>query len=261
MQRSNTRYFVVHAWAWLALMLSGVSMAIAAPEEIQVYTYDINDPGQFGIELHTNYVIEGPRTSQYPGQTPTNHYLQMTPEFSYGIAKNWDVGLYVLTGRSVDGNLYGNGAKLRVKYVSAGETGMFWGLNAEYGRTSKRVSESNTNIEIRPIIGWRNDVWLVSFNPIIGAAVSGDVSREPSFSPAIKVAREIREGLQLGFEHYADLGGIHHIPSFNQQEHTFYGVIDYEAKGFDINFGIGRAVTGGTPEKWVAKMIIGIPFK
>ena len=261
MQRPAVKSFLAQACAGFALLLSAVPAAIAAPEEIQVYTYDVNEPGQFGIELHSNYVIQGPRTSQYPEQTPTNHFFQVTPEFSYGIAKNWDVGLYVLTGRAADGNLYGNGAKLRIKYVSAGETGLFWGLNAEYGRTSQRVTEANANIELRPIIGWRNDVWLVSFNPIIGAAVSGNGSRQPSFSPAIKVAREIREGLQIGFEHYADMGAFQQIPSFNQQEHTFYGVIDYEGKAFDINFGIGRAVTGGTPDKWVAKMIIGIPFK
>lgn len=258
---------MIRAGTARALLLAAIyvfawSRAIAAPEEIQVYTYDVNAPREFSIELHTNYVIEGPRNSQYSGQLPTNHVLQLTPEFSYGIAKNWDIGLYVLTARGADGNVYGNGAKLRLKYVSAGDTGIFWGFNVEYGRTSHRVTESNSNIEIRPIIGWRNDLWLVSFNPIIGAALSGgDVGREPGFSPALKVAREIREGLQLGFEHYADMGGIHHIPAFNQQEHTFYGVVDYASKTFDINFGIGRAVTGGTADRWVAKMIIGIPFK
>jgi hypothetical protein len=116
------------------------------------------------------------------------------------------------------------------------------------------------NVELRPIIGWRNDNWLLSFNPIIGVAVSGDVSREPSLAPAIKVARKVGEGVHLGFEHYADLGGIHHIPAFNQQDHTFYGVVDIETKNFDVNFGIGRGVTSAS-EKWVAKLIVGIPFK
>ena len=253
-------FYVLALGAVLLVLIPGKG-TFAAPEEIQVYTYDVNEPREFSVELHTNYVIEGPRTSQYPGQLPTNHVLQFTPEFSYGIAKNWDIGLYLLSGRSADGNLYGNGAKLRLKYMSAGETGTFWGVNMEYGRTSKRVSENSANIELRPIIGWRNDLWLVSFNPILGAAVSGDVSGEPSFAPALKVSRRAGDGLQVGFEHYADMGGIHHMPSFNQQEHTFFAVADYEAKGFDINLGIGRAVTSATPEKWVAKMIIGIPFK
>ena len=244
------------------MLLAGMpAPVIAAPEEIQVYTDDINAPGEFGLEMHVNYVLEGPRAPVYAGQVPTNHVLQVTPEFSYGFAKNWDAGLYLLSARASDGNLYANGAKLRVKFIAPSNGGLFWGVNMELGRTSKRVTESNMNVEVRPIIGWRSDKWLVSFNPIIGAAVSGDVSREPSFSPALKVARAVKEGVQMGFEHYAELGGIHHIPAFNQQEHTFYGVIDVEKKGFDLNFGIGRAVTGGTAEKWVAKMIVGIPFK
>lgn len=257
------RCWRVYAPLALAVVLfATVSPRVAAvPDEIQVYTDDVNAPGEFGLEMHVNYVLEGLRAPSYAGQLPTHHMLQVTPEFSYGFAKNWDAGLYLLSARASDGNLYANGAKLRVKYIAPANGAVFWGLNMELGRTSKRVTESNTNIELRPIIGWRNDNWLVSFNPIIGAAVSGDVSREPSFSPAIKVARAVREGMQVGFEHYADLGGIHHIPAFNQQDHTFYGVVDIERKGFDLNVGIGRAITGGTVDKWVAKMIIGIPFK
>lgn len=244
--------------AWLAGTVAPVA---AAPEEIQVYTDDVNAPGEFGLEMHFNYVVEGMRAPGYAGQLPTHHLFQMTPEFSYGFAKNWDAGLYLLSARASDGNLYANGAKLRVKYIAPANGGLFWGLNIEIGRTSKRVTESNMNIEMRPIIGWRNEQWLVSFNPIIGVAVSGDVSREPSFSPAVKVARKVQEGMQIGFEHYADLGGIHHTAAFNQQEHTFFGVVDIETKSFDLNFGIGRAITGGTADKWVAKMILGIPFK
>ena len=245
----------------LGCLVLTCTQAAAAPEEIQVYTDDVNAPGAFGLELHANYVLEGLRAPAYSGQLPTHHMLQVTPEFSYGFAKNWDAGLYLLSSRASDGNLYANGAKLRVKYIAPTEGAVFWGINIEYGRTSHRVTESNANIEIRPIVGWRNDKWLVSFNPIVGVAVTGEVSREPSFSPAIKVARAIKEGVQVGFEHYADMGGVHHIPAFNQQDHTFYGVIDVETKGFDLNFGIGRAITGATVDKWVAKLIVGIPFK
>jgi len=174
------------------MLLAGMpAPVIAAPEEIQVYTDDINAPGEFGLEMHVNYVLEGPRAPVYAGQVPTNHVLQVTPEFSYGFAKNWDAGLYLLSARASDGNLYANGAKLRVKFIAPSNGGLFWGVNMELGRTSKRVTESNMNVEVRPIIGWRNDKWLVSFNPIIGAAVSGDVSREPSFSPALKIARAV----------------------------------------------------------------------
>ena len=245
-----------------AVVLAGFAPAklAAAPEEIQVYTDDINEPGEFGLEMHVNYVIDGFRAPQYAGQLPTQHVLQVTPEFSYGFAKNWDAGLYLLSAVAPDGNVYGNGAKLRVKYIAPASGAFFWGVNFEIGNTSRRVSEANTNVELRPIIGWRSEKWLVSFNPIIGVAVSSDNGHEPSFKPALKVSRSVGEGVQLGSEHYADMGGIHHIPPFNQQDQMLYAVVDVQKKAFDINFGIGRGVTGAS-EKWVAKMIVGIPFK
>ena len=254
------RYASVLCAAMVALISLAPCSVAAAPEEIQVYTDDLNKPGEFGLEMHVNYVVDGLRAPTYAGQLPTHHVLQVTPEFSYGFAKNWDAGLYLLSAVAPDGNVYGNGAKLRVKYIAPAAGAFFWGLNMELGRTSRRVTESNVNLELRPIVGWRGGPWLVSFNPIIGAALAGDASREPSFAPALKVARAVGEGVQVGFEHYADLGGIHHIPAFNQQDHVFYGVVDIERKAYDLNFGIGRGVTSAS-EKWVVKMIIGIPFK
>jgi hypothetical protein len=250
-------------YALFALLFTVVAVApvdaAAAPEEIQVYTDDVNEPGEFGLEMHINYVVDGFRAPTYTGQLPTHHVLQVTPEFSYGFAKNWDAGLYLLSAIAADGNFYGNGAKLRVKYIAPAGGAFFWGLNAEIGRTSKRVTESATNVEVRPIVGWRGGKWIVAFNPILEVALSGN-SREPVFAPALKIARTVREGLQLGIETYSDTGPLHHSPSFNQQDHFVYAVADLQKGAFDLNFGIGRGLTGAS-EKWVAKMIIGIPFK
>jgi hypothetical protein len=232
----------------------------AAPEEIQVYLDDVNDPREFGLELHTNYVIDGPRTPDYPGQLPSHHVLQITPEFSYGFAKNWDAGLYLLTTVAPGGGFDFNGAKLRIKHIAPSSGAFFWGMNVEVGYTSRRVSENYVNTELRPILGWRSDRWLFAVNPIIDVALSGNASHEPSFAPALKIARTVGEGVQFGLEHHADMGPINHMPAFNQQNHVVYGVFDVQKGGFDLNFGLGRGVTSAS-EKWVAKMIIGIPFK
>ena len=232
----------------------------AAPEEIQVYLDDVNEPREFGIEMHVNYVVDGPRTPDYPGQLPSHHVLQVTPEFSYGFAKNWDAGLYLLSSLAPNGGFDFNGAKVRVKYIAPSSGAFFWGMNVEVGYTSRRVSENYVNTELRPILGWRGDKWLFAVNPILDVALSGNASREPVFAPALKIARTIGEGMQLGIEHHADMGPINHIPAFNQQNHVLYGVLDMQKGGFDLNFGIGRGLTS-VSEQWVAKMIIGIPFK
>jgi len=242
-----------------ALACCVAAVAAAAPEEIQVYLDDVNEPRELTLEMHANYVAEGFRTPDYPGQLPTHHVLQVTPEFSYGIAKNWDAGLYLLSARASDGTLYGNGAKLRLKYVAPSTGAFFWGVNFELGRTSHRVTESNDNFELRPILGWRGGAWLVAINPIIDAALSGGTSREPVFAPALKVSRAVAEGVQLGIEHYAEAGPIHHIPDFNQQNHVLYGALDVQRGALDLNFGVGRGLTSAS-EKWVIKMIVGIPL-
>lgn len=109
-------------------------------------------------------------------------------------------------------------------------------------------------------MGWRGGPWLISFNPIVGAALSGDVSRVPTFEPALKIGRAIGEGTQSGIEYYADTGGIDHSPDFNQQNHVLYGVIDTKKDGIDLNFGVGHGITSAS-EKWVVKMIVGISIR
>ncbi len=251
---------------WLSIAVASViacvmpGRVVAAPEEIQVYLDDVNELREFGLEMHVNYVADGPRAPDYPGQLPTHHVLQVTPEFSYGIAKNWDAGLYLLSTLAPGGNFDFNGAKLRLKYVAPSSGGFFWGMNIESGYTSRRVTENYVNTELRPILGWRGDKWLVAVNPIIDAALSGDVSREPVFAPALKIARTVGEGTQLGIEHHADMGPIHHMPAFNQQNHVLFGVLDIQKGAFDVNFGVGHGLTSAS-EKWVVKMIVGIPFK
>lgn len=251
-----------HAFVAMSIALASVLPVHveAAPDEIQVYTDDINDPGEFGIELHVNYAVDGYRTPDYPGQLASHHVLQITPEFSYGISKNWEAGLYLLAARGPDGNLYGNGIKPRLKYLHQSDDGFFWGLNVEIGYTSIRVSENHYNLEMRPIVGWSNANWLFAVNPIIGAALSGNVSREPTFEPAFKISRLIGEGTHFGLEHYADVGAIHHSPAMNQQNHLLVAAFDMQKGPLDLNFGVGRGLTS-VSEKWIAKLIVGIPLK
>ena len=168
------------------------SAALAAPDEIQVYTEEMNDPGEFGLELHVNYAIEGAKAPAYAGEMMSHHRLQVTPEFSYGITKALEGGLYLPVAMGPDGNAYGNGLRFRLKFIAPREDGerFFWGLNTEIGYSPRRVSESYWGMELRPIAGYRGGDWLVSFNPILDMALSNNVSREPNFEPGLKVTRK-----------------------------------------------------------------------
>ena len=61
----------------LALALSATS-AHAITDEIQVYTDDINKPGDFGLELHVNTTPKGRKTPDYAGDSPPNHGLRLS---------------------------------------------------------------------------------------------------------------------------------------------------------------------------------------
>jgi hypothetical protein len=39
----------------------------AAPDEIQVYTEEMDNPGEFGLELHVNFVPKGEKIAPYAG--------------------------------------------------------------------------------------------------------------------------------------------------------------------------------------------------
>lgn len=245
----------------IALGLSSLNV-LAAPEEIQVYLDDMNEPGESGVEIHTNYVMKGTKTPGYDGELPTHHVLQVTPEFSYGLTKNWEAGLYLPMAASPNGSLYGNGLKLRMKYIASQEEGarFFWGVNTELGYASRRIAEGHWNAEVRPIIGYRNGPWLLDINPILNLALSPNVSNEPQFEPALKIGREIGNGYQIGIEHYSEFGPIHHPFPAGERSQFLYGVVDINRGPIDINLGIGRGFDAAT-DKWIAKMIVELPLK
>lgn len=235
--------------------------AWSAPDEIQVYTEEMNDPGKFGLEQHVNYTIKGQQTPDYPGQMAAHHVTQLTPEFSYGITKNLEAGFYVPFSIAPSGTSYLNGLRLRLKYIEPRQhdENLFYGLNVELGRASLRTSDSISGLELRPIIGYRDAMWLVSFNPILNIGLAANVSHQAQFEPALKLTHHVTEEVRGGIEYYGTYGSLSHLLTANQRGHTVYAVFDAETRGFDINFGIGRGFVNAG-DKWVVKTIFALPL-
>ncbi len=254
-------HLAIRLAAALLVGLSAVA-AEAAPDEIQVYTEEMDDPGEFGLELHVNQVLRGATAPEFDGEMKSEHRLQLTPEFSYGISKTLEAGLYLPAAVGADGNLVGNGMRLRLKYIAPREehARLFWGLNGELGHFARRVSESSSGMELRPIVGYRDATWLVSFNPILDADLSSKVSREPKFEPALKLTRKAGARVNAGFEYYGEYGPIFHRLPASERAHYLFAVADVEVKNFDVNIGIGHGLQAAA-DKWTAKAIIAFPFK
>ena len=243
------------------VLVSATSYAWAAADEIQVYTDEMNEVGQYGVELHLNYVPKGATEVERNGQIPSNHRFQATPEFSYGISKELEAGLYVPTAIAEDGHAYATGLRPRLKYIHQQPEGsiFFWGFNTEFGYSTLRVTDTMWGMELRPIIGMRTDKWMVSFNPIIDIPLSKGGLNQAAFEPSIKVMRKINEKLELGMEHYSGFGPVNNLQGYKNQEHMAYAVADFKVKEMEVNFGVGRGYHNGEDE-WVVKSIIAFPF-
>jgi hypothetical protein len=232
-------------------------------DEIQVYTDDINEPGRFGLELHVNTTPKGRSKPDYPGEVVPNHGWRLTPEFSYGLAPNWEAGLYLPASRDASGNTELAGAKVRLKWLPVkpadGEAGWFFGANGELSRLKKQFSESRTSAELRLMGGWRNRDWLFALNPVFGWNLSDGLrSGTADLSLGTKIARTVARDVAVGIELYADAGTTKR-PTLRDQAQTLYGTIDAEVGGWSINFGVGRGLTHSA-DKLTVKAIVGVPF-
>ena len=232
-------------------------------DEIQVYTDDINKPGEFGLELHVNTTPKGRSTPDFPGEITPRHGLRSTAEFSYGLTRTLEAGLYMPYARDAEGTTHFAGPKLRLKWLPqqpAEQGGWFMGVNFEYAWVAPAFEQSRNALELRPIIGYRSSDWLLAANPILGWSLAGpDHDGKPDFSPSLKAARTVASGLALGMEYYAELGKVNHILPHAEQAHTLYLALDYARKPWAFNVGIGRGLTGAA-DRWTLKTIIEIPF-
>src|SRR5882672_7441223 len=87
-------------------------------DEIQVYTGEINDPGQFSITLHNNYTVNGPKRPAFIGGIVPDHSLNGVPEYGLGVTPWLELGAYLpLYTVTRDGRTLVDGGKLRALFV------------------------------------------------------------------------------------------------------------------------------------------------
>ncbi|WGR94140.1 hypothetical protein MTX26_32175 [Bradyrhizobium sp. ISRA443] len=110
----------------------GCNRSAKATDEIQVYNAGIAEPGQFTVQQHLNYVGIGQKDPPFRGGFRSNHSLNGTPEFAYGMTDWWEVGLY-LPFSVQDRQFLSDAFKLRTLFVSpnADKRNLFYGVNFE----------------------------------------------------------------------------------------------------------------------------------
>jgi len=250
----------IAGWGLCAIGLTAAVPTAAAPEEIQVYLDDLTPPGGSGIDVHNNFVPSGPSTPAYPGAEPTGHTYRLTPELYYGITRDVELGLYLLSTHAPGDGTQFDGAKLRVKYIAPHDAsaGVFWGANLEIGDTSRRVSPTPVNAELKGIVGVRSGPWLLALNPNLDWSCSAH-GGPATVDVDVKVARSLTPRTQVGVESYNDLGPVRSLGSLHQNSKTLYAVIDQNLGSVDLNAGIGRGLTPDS-DRWIVKVIVGTRF-
>lgn len=235
--------------------------SMAASEEIQVYMDEMNHPEEFGVEVHNNYVISGNTIPDYLGAQTPAHVLRLTPEFSYGLTDNFELGAYLLSSKDARNNLNIDGEKLRLKYIAPKKAGQsyFTGANFELGYVSRRLDQNPWAAQLKGIYGMRTGPWTFAINPNISWIVSGSVPAPATFEVDTKLAYEIGQNYALGLESYNGLGSTDGSIRPAQQSQNLYVVLDTVLDGFGLNLGIGRGFTT-VSDQWVVKAIFSIPL-
>lgn len=255
----------------LALLALALAAAVAAmpcraelQDEIQVYDDGINQPREFGLELHVNTTPSGRGFSNYPGEVPPLHALRVTPEFSWGLTRTTELGLYVPTVLRPNGTYDVAGSKIRLKWLPLQPTdgrGLFGGVNVELSRLAWRYSESRTSLETRFIAGWRDPEWLLAVNPVLGFDLSpGFRGQRPDFDLGLKVSRRVGEGLAAGIEAYSGRGPFGRPVSWHEQDNRVFLALDVDRGPLVFNVGLGYGLTQAA-DRWTVKAIFELPVQ
>lgn len=222
------------------------NLARAQTDEIQVYTAEIADPGEFTLTLHDNYTPDGLHTPEFPGAIVPNHVLNGVPEWAYG-AKDWlELGVYLPVYSAVPGgHYYVESTKLRTLFVvpHADKRSFFYGINFEYSRNAVRWEPTRYSGEIRPIIGWRSGPVDLVLNPILDTGF--EKLKNLDFAPCVRLAYNFSPKWAVAVEQYADLGQVRKFLPGDQQSQTTFAVLDYNGKT-NVEFGVGHGENDAT---------------
>jgi hypothetical protein len=247
--------------AAVTFLVTGES-ALAADQvhdEIQVYNAEIAEVGQWTLEQHLNDAATGQGQPEIRNGFYSNHALQGTPEFAYGITDWWEGGFYIPFAATDSGQFLSDGAKIRSLFVvpDAATRNFFYGVNFELGYEMPRFSAKPWGLEIRPIIGVRNPDWEFIVNPIVD--LSFGAGGEADFAPAVRLAKNLGEDRYIGLEYYADYGKIGDFLPAGEQSQQLFAVTDFKVSTVDVELGAGYGFTPGS-DRFVLKAILGYAF-
>lgn len=234
--------------------------AVAAPEEIEVYRDDVTPTHGWEVDVNQNYVASGSADDRRSGDLSPVHLYRLTPELDYGVARNWEVGALVET-TARNGEFDAHGAEVHVRYVAPRpeSSPWYWGFNFETGFTDKHLQERPVTFELRGILGYEGQRWIVSFNPTLATAANSLATDPVTFELQGKFGYRLTDKLIVGFESYNEFGPVRDFGPTGQQPQMLYATVDFAWRGADLNLGVGRGLTQSS-DGWTVKAVISVPL-
>jgi hypothetical protein len=230
--------------------------------EIQVYSYDLVDPGHTMLELHSNFTIDGTKTIS-DGLYPTNHAEHETIEITHGFTDWFECGFYIFTSeRSGQGIQWvGDHIRPRVAIPKKWNWPVGLSLSNEIGYQRRQFATDTWTWEMRPIIDKQLGRWYLDFNPTFDRSFHGQtVSQGFVFSPNVKISYDFSRKITGGIEYYGSVGPATDFLPVRLQQHQIFPAIDLNlSPKWEINFGLGVGITAST-DHLIAKMILGYRF-
>ena len=245
-----------------ALGLGSLAFAATATDpEIMVHENDLAERGEVVAKLHANYTFRG---SKETGNTtwPSDKLTNLMAEFATGLGPGWEAGIHLPIMRaginsesSSAGGWGSSGVMLRIKHISAWESGLFLGFNAEYDVYAQRFAYDNRSIEFRGIVGIDTEDYRLTLNPALMWGIGSRVAdHAPSFTLSGKALYKCDERWGIGAEVYSNWGAANNMLP-GDGDRLAYAVAEWTPDDTQsLHFGIGRGFKN-TPEREIVKLV------
>ena len=227
--------------------------AAAAPNEIKIFSDELAGYGERSIEYHVNKASKRGPASSAPAP------LQLMPEYSYGMRKNWELSVQLPLAEE-RGRVRADGARVELQFVAPHDpdAGAYWGFNLEAAYRAPNEEPRFWNIELIPIAGWRSDRWHFIVNPGVSRRISGN-DRSADFEPAAKATYRVGENSRIGAEYFVAAGPLRRWLPKQQRSQVLYAVWDGRIGSAEVNIGLGHGSTDAS-DRWVFKAIVEFSF-
>lgn len=244
---------LVGVLALLGAVLAGATSALAAPEEVKVYTDDIAEQGEHALEWQSTFARSPKRDN--PQCTTVNTMA----EYAYGWRDDLEFGVQLPLARRA-GEWRATGLFAEAQYIAPhdADAGAYWGVRAEAGFAAPIDEDKTWHAQLVGIFGWRSGSLNLALNPGFDIPLTGD-NRDILFEPAAGVTWHIDKRHALGLEYFVEAGPLKKLLPRNQRSELLFLTADTRIDEVGLHVGVGKAMTDGASRR-VFKFIAEFPL-